>query len=108
MNGAAGFRRRSPRATLLTLHRAPCSAVITASVAASDGRSAFSPRTSRSVATKSGGALPLSRAWRDQYSTDTKAWISRSRSAMRRTATDCTRPADRPRRTFSQSSGESL
>ena len=31
---------------------------------------------------------------------------SRSRFTSRRTATDCTRPADRPRRTFFQSSGE--
>ncbi len=77
-------------------------------VAASLGSSAFCPRISFNVAVKSGGFFPLSRAWSDQYSTGTKAAISRSRSVMRRTATDCTRPAERPRRIFSQSSGESL
>ena len=108
MKGAAGFRRRSPRVTALTFHCPPWSPVITASVTDSVGRSAFSPPTSFRVATNSGGVWPLSRAWSDQYSTGTKAWISRSRSVMRRTATDCTRPAERPRRTFSQSRGESL
>src|SRR5262249_46476031 len=98
MKGAAGFRRRSPRVTLFTFHTAPCRPVMTFRVSASDGRLAFSPLTSRSVAVNSGGFFPLSRACRDQYSVGTKAWISRSRSVMSRTATDCTRPADRPRR----------
>ena len=40
-----------------------------------------------------------------QYSTVWKPWISRSLSTRRRTATDCTRPADRPRRTLSQRRG---
>ena len=35
-----------------------------------------------------------------QYSRAVKAWISRSRSTTRRTATDWTRPADRPERTL--------
>ncbi|MFO0873211.1 MAG: hypothetical protein U0575_04480 [Phycisphaerales bacterium] len=39
-------------------------------------------------------------------SSGTNAAISRSRSTTRRTATDCTRPALRPRATFFQSSGE--
>jgi len=58
-------------------------------------------------ATNGGGASPSSRASTVQYSSAVKARISRSRSQMMRTATDCTRPADRPRRTFFQSSGES-
>ena len=41
-----------------------------------------------------------------QYSSGSKARISRSRSTTSRTATDCTRPADNPRATFAQSSGE--
>ena len=40
-----------------------------------------------------------------QYSFGTKASISCSRSTTRRVATDCTRPADRPRRIFFHSSG---
>ena len=35
-----------------------------------------------------------------QYSTGLNALISRSRSTMSRTATDCTLPADSPGRTF--------
>ena len=38
----------------------------------------------------------------------TKAWISRSRSTMSRTATDCTRPAERCWASFCDSSGLSL
>src|SRR5262249_33855312 len=58
-------------------------------------------------ATKIGGWPASSRGSTVQYSSGTKARISRSRSTMMRTATDCTRPADNPRRTFCQSSGES-
>ena len=43
-----------------------------------------------------------------QYSWGTKALISSSRSTTRRMATDCTRPADRPRRIFFHSSGAEL
>ena len=42
-----------------------------------------------------------------QYSTGTKAAISRFRSTMSRRATDCTRPAERPGRTFFHRTGES-
>ena len=42
-----------------------------------------------------------------QYSWGTKAAISCSRWATSRIATDCTRPADRPRRIFFHSRGES-
>ena len=47
-------------------------------------------------------------AWIVQYSRAVKAWISRSRSTTRRTATDWTRPADRPRWTFLPRSGLSV
>ena len=77
-------------------------------VASPSANDTFSPSTSFSVATNSGGSLAASRAWSDQYSTGTNAWISRSRSTIRRTATDWTRPAERPRCTFSHSSGERL
>ena len=81
---------------------------MSARVSASLTSDAFSPRTSRSVASNCGGRFPASVACSDQYSTGTNASISRSRSTMRRTATDCTRPAESPRRTLSQSSGERL
>ena len=41
-----------------------------------------------------------------QYSSGIKARISRSRSTTSFTATDCTRPADKPRAIFSHSNGE--
>ena len=43
-----------------------------------------------------------------QYSSGLKLSISFSRSSMRRTATLCTRPADRPRRTLRHRKGLSL
>ena len=55
-----------------------------------------------------GGILAANRPLSTQYSTGRKAWISRSRSTIRRTATLCTRPALRPRRTFSQSTWDTL
>src|SRR3990170_2366179 len=108
MNGGAGFRLRSPRVTTLTVHRVPWSPATTSCTRASRGRSAFSLRISLRVATKSGGFFPRSFAWRLQYSTGTNARISRSRSARSRTATDWTRPAERPRWTFRQRRGERL
>ncbi len=51
-------------------------------------------------------ASRVSRAVTRQYSVGMNARISRSRSTISRTATDCTRPALRPRATFFQSSGE--
>ncbi|SKZ31203.1 Uncharacterised protein [Mycobacteroides abscessus subsp. abscessus] len=41
-----------------------------------------------------------------QYSADTNAMRSRSRSTMMRVATDCTRPADNFGMTFFHSTGE--
>ena len=52
-----------------------------------------------------GGAPPSTTVSTVQYSSGRKAVISCSRSATSRTATDCTRPADRPRFTLVQSTG---
>ena len=43
-----------------------------------------------------------------QYSSGINARISRSRSTTSFTATDCTRPADKPRAIFSQSNGDTI
>ena len=43
-----------------------------------------------------------------QYSSGLKARISSSRSTISRTATDCTRPAERPRRIFLPQEGAEL
>ena len=61
--------------------------------------------------TSSGNASPpgvVVLASISQNSSGTKALISRSRSTTRRTATDCTRPADRPRAIFFHNSGETI
>jgi hypothetical protein len=60
------------------------------------------------LATNGGGTLAERRAPNDQYSTGTNALMSSSRSTIIFIATDCTRPAERPRRTLSQRRGESL
>ena len=87
----------------------PPSPAFTAALAASPGkRSAFSSPMRRSLAANGGGVLASKRASTVQYSSGTKTAISRSRSTMRRTATVCTRPAESPRRTLSQSSGLTL
>src|SRR5207244_6022287 len=70
--------------------------VQTCALPTSSDSAAFSPPTSFSVATNSGGSLAASRACNDQYSTGTNARIARSRSTIRRTATDWTRPAESP------------
>jgi len=113
MKGGVGWRRRSLRSTLVTVQSAPASPASTSSTRAFASRrkllwSSFWPATSASRAAKGGGSPASSRASTVQYSSGVKARISRSRSQMMRTATDCTRPAESPRRTLSQSSGESL
>ena len=111
MNGGAGNRRRSFRSTETTFHIAPARAS-TSSFASpafairSCLLSSRSPRILKSLARNGGGEPPSSRASSDQYSSGRNASISFSRSQISRTATDCTRPADSPRRTFFQSSGE--
>ena len=67
--------------------------------------SIFFPSLAISLAPNCGASPPHSCAVSDQYSFGTNAAIARSRSTRMRSATDCTRPADRPRRTLSQSSG---
>ena len=47
-------------------------------------------------------------AWICQYSTGVKARICRSFSTTKRVATDCTRPADKPRATFAHSRGDTI
>ena len=56
----------------------------------------LAPSFFRSLASNSGGTGPARRAVRFQYSSGTKAAISRSRSTTSFSATDCTRPALKP------------
>ena len=64
----------------------------------------------RQLVRSSGSFLPFAcvSATISQNSSGWKALISRSRSTNNFTATDCTRPADKPRATFFQSNGETI
>ncbi len=55
-------------------------------------------------------SLPLvfKSANRSQYSSGMKALMDRSRSTTKRSATDCTRPADKPLAIFAHSKGETI
>ena len=125
--GAGGRRRSSLRSTLTTLKAPPrrvvsssrtCSGVLRFVVLTrycSAKRSWVltdsmrSPFQVESRASNWGGAPGFSSAApRVQKDSEEKASISRLRSAMRRTATDWTRPAERPLWILAHSSGESL
>ncbi len=105
MNGGAGLRVCLRVATFVT------SGVSARSAAA--WRSAVSPsptsRAAPSILTSSAEKVVPSAVARlassVQYSRAVNASISRSRSTTSRTATDWTRPADRPDRTFRDRSG---
>ena len=108
MNGGAGDCLRSLRATLSTTYAPLLSAASIARACSSFATSAFFPSTLVSLARNGGGFSAASFAANVQYSTGRNALISSSRSTIIFMATDCTRPAERPRRTLSHSSGESL
>ncbi len=105
MNGGTACRRRSFVWTADTTKSAPRSSASAASASAWLRIFAAAPPWRASRASNSGGSGPASRAVTCQYSSGTNASISRSRSQMSFSATDCTRPALRPRRTLSQRIG---
>ena len=97
MNGGAGRRFTWRVVTESTRYAAPSRFARTALVATSSVResSSFSPARLRREAVNEAFSSVRSAASMDQYSTGTNASISLSRSATRRSATDCTRPAER-------------
>ena len=118
VNGAAGLRRRCFLSTFATVSlplavsRIFCSAARTWVSFVNVNCSTLSPpntdnRAGNCVEAASGCALSAS-ASIVQYSCALNAVISSSRSTMSRNAGLCTRPADSPRRTFFQSSGDRL
>ena len=108
MNGGAGDRFWVRVPTLVTSGwRAAIAARWRSAVASSlTSRAAPSIRTT-SAAKRSPAAVSRS-ASIVQYSRALNALISRSRSTTRRTATDWTRPADKPPRTLRDRSGLSV
>ena len=88
--------------TFRTLKGRPSISEMTPRVCSWVFSSVFSPLQAKNLASKGGGSSAFKWAVRDQYSRDSNAWISRSRSHIILTATDCTRPALNPRFTFFQ------
>ena len=113
VNGAAGLRRRCFLSTFATVSlpravsRIRCSAARTLASFVKLNCSTLSPAN---TARRAGKVCAFCSASASivQYSCALNAVISSSRSTMSRSAGLCTRPADRPRRTFFQSSGERL
>ncbi len=105
MKGGTAPFLRSFIVTASTTHRADFKSARTWFDSASLPTLMFVPPFFRSFASNSGGTGPASRAVRFQYSSGRNAVISRSRSHTSFNATDWTRPALRPRRTLSHSSG---
>ncbi len=105
MNGGTALFFRSFVVTDATIH----SALLRSSTTVLDSSAllilTFAPSRLSSLALNSGGIGPARRAVMFQYSSATKAPISRSRSTTIFNATDWTRPALRPRRTLSQRIG---
>ena len=106
MKGGGALRRRSLRVTSATVNFAPRSSSTSGQAASPFGSSAFSPSSLINLLRNCGGSAALRSASMLQYSTGTNFEISSSRSTTSRTATDCTRPAESPRRTFFQRMGE--
>ena len=105
MNGAGGFLRRSLRSTDATFSAAALMTSTTSRAWPSWTISSLLPSSRVALTLNGGGFGPSTVASTVQYSCGTNALISASRSTTRRTATDCTRPADSPRRTFVHSTG---
>ena len=108
VNGAAGDRFWVRVPSLVTAGWSSRMAAACASEVASSGMSSASPSMRTSSAANVSPVWVARIAWIVQYSRAVNARISRSRSTTRRTATDWTRPADRPRWTFLPRSGLSV
>ena len=109
VNGGAGCFLRCDFFSPVTMNSAPLRRSRSLSASSLLPMDTFSPSTSLSFAGKAFFEEAASSfASTLQYSWETKLRISFSRSTMIRTATDCTRPADRPRLTFFQRNGDSL
>ena len=113
VNGGAGLRRRCLRSMVSTVSAplaAPVSVVSASRAVVSLVKlncSTFVPRYSMSLSGKRVAVCSPSAA-SVQYSCGMNASMASSRSQIMRSAGLCTRPADRPWRTFFHSSGERL
>ena len=113
VNGANGLRLVSLVSRFETLYFAPSRPARISSALPLSWMSILSMVLSPTLASLASNSIGsflvfLTVATISQYSWGLNAKISRSRSATRRTATDCTRPADRPLATLCHKKGESL
>ncbi len=108
MNGGAGLRFEVLTATARTTGRLARSASAWRRAVSASSITGLWPAIRTSSAAKGVPSGASSVASIVQYSRATNARISRSRSTTRRTATDWTRPAERPERTFREMSGLSV
>ncbi len=112
VKGGAGFCRRSRASTVVTRRAEASTCALTSRAASLVARRGSVPSnwslSPRQRTTRAGKAAPsfASVTGTEKYGTGTKASRSVSRSTMIRSATVCTRPADRPRQTLFQSSSE--
>ena len=108
VNGGAGERFWVRVPTLVTLGWSASIAARWRSAVSSSPTSSAAPSMRTTSAGNFSPAAVSRIAWIVQYSRAVKAVISRSRSTTRRTATDWTRPADKPPRTLRDRSGLSV
>ena len=108
MNGGAGERFWVRTAILRTSGCASPRAATWSAAVASSVTSSASPSMRTSSAANVSPAAVARIASIVQYSRAVNASMARSRSTTRRTATDWTRPADRPPMTLRDSSGLSV
>src|ERR1700686_4411703 len=106
VNGGVALRRRSFFSAERTTQSAFSSAARICSACSPLVTSIFSSPLPRNRASNAGGLAAARLASIVQYSFFSKALMSRSRSTIKRSATVCTRPAERPRRTLSHNRGE--
>ncbi|SSS48200.1 Uncharacterised protein [Acinetobacter baumannii] len=107
MYGALGFTLVGLSSRWATLYSAPFNTSNRASVSALFFNLSVLPAC-LTASRRISSFLALVSAKTCQYSSGIKARISRSRSTTSFTATDCTRPADKPRAIFSHSNGETM
>ena len=112
VNGGGGLRRTSffsRSRTAKPVARWACSTIRLASASLpSANLSSFSPFTPTSFAVMTSPLVVVKSASMVQYSRAVKPSISSSRSQIRRSATDCTRPAEREPGSLRHSTGESV
>ncbi len=111
VKGGGGLRLAGLASTVATVNAALSSACLNASASAPEPMSRrwiFWPSAPTRRASKVSPRGVASVATSDQYSRATNFSISSSRSQTRRSATDCTRPAERAPGSLRHSTGESV